>query len=417
MFVRLGSLTLCSPHFAHTFAEQTAFSFNLSNLSGRKLEMQALPHSAHTTKHFSLIIKSDTNDREKVVQIFDKVATQWVFQEKGPAPSLETLSFRHFEAHISSKQKRRLKPFARVLRGLGLADFTIVQANESMMLGRHHPDQIPTFQTKTSTHIDGPWSNRDISASKLFQVERFHHWQQFIWDSHGSGSIYPFVNIVIDPHGKTGKSTFCALIDTTKRGIRLEFADDWPTMSQMMHSQLECTTDPKLVIIDIPESCRLYDVRPLSESIERLKEGSCVTWKRRGGDRVLLQHRFKPPMVWVLSRCISFPQNLNERLWKCWIIDTEMCMREYNDPFLLPPPRPMAVTGATTSTRTDIPPRPMAVTGATTSMRMDVPPTHQGQYRHLSGSERKRILIILDRITQTQQQHDSSTSLDGGDTP
>ena len=170
------------------------------------------------------------------------------------------------------------------------------------------------YACKDETRLAGPWTDKDslyVPRQVREIVDRLYPWQISVrdmsvkWDTRS-------INLIYDPKGNCGKSTFCSYMVTHGLGELLPFCNNFKDIMRMAYD----LPDSKCYIIDIPRGIKKTDLRGMFSGIEQLKNGYLFD------DRYSFKRKFiDSPAVWVFVNKLPDPKYLSPDRWKYYTIN------------------------------------------------------------------------------------------------
>lgn len=244
-----------------------------------------------------------------------KWGKHWTFQlEEGTERKTQ-----HYQGIISLKTKRRLHEFLKLLRDedeLGSIHIRPT-ANTNVKGGTKE-----FYVTKPDGRLGGPWSDKDEIKFFGWDIEEFkdmrnlYPWQAYIYNQREHREKRT-VNVIYDPKGDHGKSTFARLMEAHKHAIILNTSGDSERMAASLCDELmgRENRDPKMIIIDLKRSANQKNPHALFETIESIKDGRVCDTRYHYRKWI-----FHPPQVWVFCNRLPDDFMLTHNRWKIWEI-------------------------------------------------------------------------------------------------
>lgn len=227
----------------------------------------------------------------------------------------------HYQGIISLKVKRRQNELKSLLRANGELPLRITVSSTPNLVG----GSAEFYVTKPDGRVAGPWTDKDRVKFFAWDIEEFKEmnnllpWQKFIYDNRNRREKR-VVNLIIDPAGKKGKSTFARLMAAHGYALWLDAVGDAERLSASLCDILAGREerDPKMIIIDLERSSNQKNNMHLYQVIEKLKNGRVCDTRYR-----YREWEFHPPQVWVFCNRIPEQLMLTADRWRIWEIDPD----------------------------------------------------------------------------------------------
>jgi len=265
---------------------------------------------------YEFMIDHHLDDHEKIKTWCRKWGKHWVFQlEKGTERGNL-----HYQGLISLKGKTRLDTLKKDLRKdgeLAMIRHIAPCSNTGIKGG-----DVEFYVTKPQREA-GPWSDKDRIVFFSRGIERFKNmdnllpWQQTIYDQKDEFQLRT-VNMIVDPQGGKGKSTFAKLMLSHGYAICLPCCGDAKDMTQALTTRLSKTNnrDPGMIIIDMKRSSNQTNHHGLYDAIEQIKDGIISDFRYSWTEWL-----FHEPQVWVFCNRMPDTGMLTKSRWKFWEIN------------------------------------------------------------------------------------------------
>lgn len=187
-----------------------------------------------------------------------------------------------------------------------------------------------SYVMKADSRVEGPWMDKELEAKvaplktlpvKVIDAKGLKPWQQqvknLIDSYHKSLEADDLeldtrsINVIVDPVGKTGKSSFTTWM------AYYGHAKYMPTLfdTGMKIMGFAMDNSHKTYFMDMPRAQPKNALRQLYSAIESLKDGQLYDWRYKGR-----QVTVNPPAVWVFTN--EFPKTnwLSADRWRFWSI-------------------------------------------------------------------------------------------------
>lgn len=236
------------------------------------------------------------HDENQCISIIEKFCKHWCFQEE-KCPTTGTL---HMQGRISLKEKSR-NPWWGAGLDIKFSITSIVNFDNTF------------YVTKEESRVRGPWTDRDEKIyipRDVREITSLYPWQESLRQIALTYEKRK-VNIVYDPTGNSGKSTFTRIAMVYKWGRKIPFANDYKDIMRM--------------VMDMPESkCYMFDL-PRAISKDKLYQFYGAIEEIKGGyafdDRYHFKERFfDPPAVIVFTNVMPEQRLLSSDRWIVWTI-------------------------------------------------------------------------------------------------
>lgn len=241
-------------------------------------------------------------DKEEIIVWLKDNCKKWTFQlEKGES------GYEHFQGRMSLKIKKRLGELIKL-------SWT-KEVHWSVTSNENRDNDF--YVMKSDTRIEGPWSDKDIEKFMPYQYghigKQLLKWQQYIYD-HKDDREPRYVNIIVDPVGNKGKSSFASWMEIEGHGCDMPPCNDGKELIQAALCMWNnVTRDPKIVFIDLPRAMPQDQLRGLYTAIEQIKKGKLYDFR----------YSYKSwwihaPQIWVFCNTAPTREYLSPDRWKIW---------------------------------------------------------------------------------------------------
>jgi len=244
-------------------------------------------------------------DPECLKRIFKIHCKKWTFQlEKG-----NETGYMHYQCRVSLKNKlrpdRARTMWSGYLPGCHITPTAGCNSNNVF------------YVSKEETRVQGPWSDNSEPAFIPVQYSnnnmKWLPWQQSVLDLLSAAPHFRNVNVIVDPIGTQGKSTFACW--HACRGL----AEYIPPLKDFKDiCRIVCDVPMNRVyFVDMPRGLRQNDLNGLFAAIENMKVG--MVFDDRNNYKRKWIHA---PHIWVfMNECPNvFSMTLNR--WVFWTIDS-----------------------------------------------------------------------------------------------
>lgn len=242
----------------------------------------------------------DIEEAKKFLNLHCRV---WDFQQE-MCPTTQRL---HLQGRVSLKTKRTLKSTIILFHDLNKA-----HVSKTSVANKKNVDYV----CKEETRVQGPWSSKDKALYIPIQfrvVIELRPWQQSVLD-------VPFslekINILYDPIGGIGKSTFVGHMCLHKKAQDIPFCNDYRDIMRMIMNKPKSS----LYFIDLPRAIPKNKLGLMYSGIETIKGGRCFD------DRYKWEEMwFDTPTIWVFTNTMPDFSYLTERRWSFWhVVNNEL---------------------------------------------------------------------------------------------
>lgn len=242
-------------------------------------------------------------DEQVVIDLMKKYCKKWTFQlEK--CPSTDRL---HFQGRMKLMVKER--PSESLFKKFPGFNLTITSKASV---------ENDWYACKEDTRVKGPWKDTDTILKiprDIAEIEELWLWQLQLIDII---KVYDArrVNVVYDPVGNSGKSTFVRYCMCYGLGQILPFCNDYKDVMRMVMDM----PDSKCYFMDMPRAINKERLFGLYGGIESVKGGYAYD------DRYHFKQKlFDPPNVVIFTNKYPDEDLLSRDRWRIWeIIDRKL---------------------------------------------------------------------------------------------
>lgn len=252
-------------------------------------------------------------DKCKDKKILDKWlksnCKKYVFQlEEGDS------GYMHFGGRFSLRKKRRKIELVHIIQ-------QVEELKTIWLAPEVTTNNDDFYDTKEDTRIEGPWSDQDVEIYIPRQcreiVDRLRPWQQQIKDDIGVWDTRT-INMIFDPNGNIGKSTFCTYLSATGLARQLPSVNDYKDMLGIV---CDLPTS-EMYLIDMPRAIKKDKLGGLYSAIESIKNGFAFDLRYQYKEKF-----FDCPNIWVFSNILPDFTMLSTDRWKIWEVDEGMNLK------------------------------------------------------------------------------------------
>lgn len=245
-------------------------------------------------------------DKDKLKKFLDDNCKKYVFQlEKGDT------GYEHYGGRFSLRKKRRKSELVN----------QVLQKKEEVRTMWVAPEVTTNdddfYDTKEDTRIDGPWSDRDeikyIPRQCREIMDCLRPWQQSIMDDVGQWNTRN-INVIYDPEGSIGKSTFCTFMAASGKARQLPPVNDYKDLLGIV---CNLPTSP-MYLIDMPKAIKKDKLGGLYSGIESIKSGFAFDIRYHYKEKF-----FDSPNIWVFSNILPDFDLLSRDRWIIWEVNKE----------------------------------------------------------------------------------------------
>lgn len=241
-----------------------------------------------------------TETREDLTKNLRKECKQWCFQlEKAP-----TTGALHFQGRFSLKVKKRLTGVTKLFPNCHLSVTSTANRDNTF------------YVMKEDTRVEGPWSDKDeviYVPRDIRAITNLLPWQEellYIIKIYEPRKI----NIIYDPDGNSGKTTFTRYCMVNGFGQILPFCNDFKDIMRMVMDMPES----KCYFMDMPRAIKKEKLYQLYSGIETVKNGYAYD------DRYHFKQKlFDPPNIVVFTNVMPELDLLSQDRWVIWKITNQ----------------------------------------------------------------------------------------------
>lgn len=267
---------------------------------------------------FKFTLKYDECPDEKILIRWLKAnCKKWVFQhEKG-----EETGYHHYGGRLSLRKKKRVPEMINfVLKN------NTKEINKMSVQPEVTENDDDFYDTKEETRIEGPWCDRDeeiyIPRQCREIAETLRPWQQKILDDVGIWNTRT-INMIYDPLGNIGKSTFCTYMAATRKARQLPTVNDYKDLLGIV---CDLPTS-NMYLIDMPRALKKDKLGGLYSGIESIKGGFAFDMRYSYKEKF-----FDCPNIWVFSNVLPDWGMLSMDRWRIWKVNKETWELEEKNP-------------------------------------------------------------------------------------
>lgn len=244
------------------------------------------------------------DNHENVIELCEKYTKHWCFQEE-KCPTTGKL---HFQGRVSLLEKTR-KPF-----------WPNVDMKWTITSNPSTKDVV--YVTKVESRVRGPWSDRD---EKIYIPRDVRDIKTLLpWQTKMAAIIQTYerrkVNIVVDPKGNTGKSTFVRICRVYKLARKIPYANDYRDIMRMVMDMPES----KAYLFDLPRAISKEKLYQFFSAIEEIKGGYAFDDRYNFKERI-----FDPPVIVIFTNKMPDQALLSGDRWNLLginsALDLEAC--------------------------------------------------------------------------------------------
>lgn len=253
-------------------------------------------------------------DHKVLITFLKANCKKWIFQlEKGDE------GYEHFGGRFSLRKKRRKSELVS----------QILQKREETSRMWVAPEVTTNnddfYDTKEDTRIEGPWSDTDKETYIPRQcreiMNNLRPWQQRIIDDVGIWNTRS-INMIYDPTGGIGKSTFCTYMSASGLARQLPPVNDYKDLLGIVCGVPTST----MYLIDMPKAIKKDKLGGLYSGIESIKSGFAFDIRYQYKEKF-----FDCPNIWIFSNILPDLDMLSKDRWRIWEVDHEIWdLKEYN---------------------------------------------------------------------------------------
>lgn len=236
--------------------------------------------------------------------IFSKIAKKYCFQqERG-----EKTGRLHYQCRISLKVKKRLSECIKLLRTHGLEQF-----QDSITSTANKDNDF--YVMKEDTRVDGPFTdvNEVYVPRDIAKIEQLRPWQDSLRKSLSEYDERT-IDVLYEPTGNIGKSTFTRYLQIYDDAELLPFCNDYKDIMRMAYD----VGPKKIYLIDMPRAINKEKLYQFFSAIETLKSGYCYD------DRYKFQKRlFDRPRICLFTNVMPDLSLLSRDMWKIWEVSED----------------------------------------------------------------------------------------------
>lgn len=249
--------------------------------------------------------------KEVLISFLKANCKKWVFQlERGDG------GYEHYGGRFSLRKKRRKSELVNQVLNKEEETRTMWVAPE---VTTNNDD---FYDTKEDTRIEGPWSDEDVVRYIPRQCREIQdtlwQWQRHIKDDVGVWNTRT-INMIYDPNGNIGKSTFCTLMAAQGLARQLPPVNDYKDLLGIV---CDLPTS-NMYLIDMPRSIKKDKLGGFYAGIESIKSGFAFDMRYHYKEKF-----FDSPNIWVFSNILPDFELLSADRWKIWQVDQHGCLGE-----------------------------------------------------------------------------------------
>lgn len=252
-------------------------------------------------------------------QIFLRIAKKFAFQlEECPKTGKQ-----HYQCRISLKVKKRINELVTILDNEKLQKFHISPTSKDC-------SREFFYVMKDDSRVDGPWTEDDITRipKDVVALRKLYPWQQEMMDML---SVYDErrIDIIYDPRGNHGKSTFVRFMATVKGAANIPMARDYRDIMRTAYC-LNHKKERKIFLIDMPRAMNKTKLCEFFAGVETLKSGYVFD------DRHVFKEEYiDRPRICIFTNELPELGLLSRDMWHIWSIDSHdlslnsICLDDY----------------------------------------------------------------------------------------
>jgi len=236
-----------------------------------------------------------------VADYLKQICRQWCFQKEIG----ELRRTPHYQGRICLKEKMRLTTLRNkmkdsVLKGCHLSPTSTANKGNTF------------YVQKEEGRVDGPWSDKMNSSYIPMRVRNFvpYPWQQSMITTAALDDDR-HINVIYDPVGGTGKSTFVTYMATHGKACSIPPMKDHKDIMRMVMNKPKS----RCYMIDLPRASDKKHMTNMWAALETVKSGMAYD------DRYEFKREFfEPPNIIVFTNVIPDRNLLSEDRWVVWTI-------------------------------------------------------------------------------------------------
>jgi len=269
-----------------------------SNVSASKSSNKLDSRGAVSTYDFT----SFDIDLVKTKELLNKYCKKWVFQlEQSPKTKKQ-----HYQGRLSLKVKLRLSGAVSKFPKWHLS----ITSKENT--------KNDFYVTKEDSRVEGPWKDDDEEIyipRQVREMSPLFKWEQkIIYDSHNFDTRT--INIIYNPEGHIGKSTFCTYCGVHRIGRKIPYCNDFRDIMRIVMD----TPTSNLYLFDMPRAIKKDQLYQFFSGVEEIKNGYAFD------DRYKFREKyFDCPSIWIFTNKLPDLNLLSLDRWKIWeVIDFDL---------------------------------------------------------------------------------------------
>jgi hypothetical protein len=260
---------------------------------------------------------------EDFINSLRPIFKKWIFQ-KEECPTTKKF---HFQGRGSLFKKKRFQELCSLLNQCVLRGMDVSESSSNSRDGENF------YTVKADSRVAGPWDDKSYRPPPYIprqfrgKLETLYPWQKTVLDSRLEFTDR-VVDIIIDPKGRSGKSTVASLGRLHYDAIDLPPIGDHKELLQIVCDVLMAREqrEPGLVFVDCPRSIDQKKLAPYFIAIEQIKKGFVCDTRYH-----YKEWNFDSPRVWVFVNHEIDTTYLSNDRWKLWGISPAGQLVPYNN--------------------------------------------------------------------------------------
>lgn len=260
--------------------------------------------------------------KDDLVNWLEANCKKWIFQLELSDPTENNPEgYEHWEGRFSLRKKRRKTELIKIL---GKREYmkTCHVSYET------YTNDDDFYVTKEDTRIDGPWANTDkviyIPRQCREVMNKWRPWQQQIIEDIGKWNTRT-INVILDPTGSIGKSTFVGYLNATNQAMQVPPLND---MKDLLGLVCDAPTS-KMYLIDMPRALKKDKLGGLYSGIESIKSGFAYDIRYQYKSK-----NFDCPNIWIFTNTQPDLDMLSPDRWKIWTVNKKDWSLKLKLPYL-----------------------------------------------------------------------------------
>lgn len=253
----------------------------------------------------------DDLTEHQIMESLQIICKKFCFQKE---QGMETGTI-HYQGRLSLKMKKRKTELIQILNKYWKKYHISVTSNENR--------NNNFYVMKEETKIDGPWDEDSIIKipDDVKKMVNLFPWQEQLREELRKNDDRK-IDIVCQPKGNVGKSSFVKYMAILENAAELPFCNDFKDVMRMAY----CVGEKKTYLIDFPRSIPKTALKGFYSAIEKLKTGFAYD------DRNKYRFRyFNRPRICIFTNEEPDLELLSKDMWQVWEIQDNQLVKFEKD--------------------------------------------------------------------------------------